>query len=94
MDLPKPAKDLADARFNIRPYMASLGAFQTARDIYLGLSGATASIQAIDRDSHVRIVETVISVYDRADWVADLDVLLLYESAVKGSEFVKRSELE
>ncbi|KAK3346926.1 hypothetical protein B0T25DRAFT_460056 [Lasiosphaeria hispida] len=44
----------------------------------------------IDRDIHVRIVETVISVYDRADWVADLDILVLYESTLRGNEYVKR----
>jgi hypothetical protein len=47
---------------------------------------------SIDRDMHVRVVETIISVYDRADWVADLDVLLLYEPNLRGNEFVKRFE--
>jgi len=45
---------------------------------------------SIDRDIHVRVVETVISVYDRADWVADLDVLLLYEPKIHGNRFIRR----
>ncbi len=47
---------------------------------------------SIDRDTHVRVVETIISVYDRADWVADLDVLLLYSPKLRGGEFVRRFE--
>jgi hypothetical protein len=47
---------------------------------------------SIDRDMHVRVVETIISVYDRVDWVADLDVLQLYESRLPGNTFVKRLE--
>lgn len=47
---------------------------------------------SIDRDMHVRVIETIISVYDRADWVADLDILQLYESRLRGNTFVKRLE--
>jgi hypothetical protein len=47
---------------------------------------------SIDKDMHIRVIETIISVYDGADWVADLDVLLLYESHLRGNEFVKRLE--
>ena len=45
---------------------------------------------SIDRDMHVRVVETIISVYDRGDWVADLDILLLYEFQIRGHEFIRR----
>ncbi|KAM5346222.1 hypothetical protein ACJ41O_009227 [Fusarium nematophilum] len=45
---------------------------------------------SIDRDTQVRVVETVISVYDRGEWVADLDVLALYEPALAGYEYVRR----
>ncbi|KAK4446806.1 hypothetical protein QBC34DRAFT_145493 [Podospora aff. communis PSN243] len=45
---------------------------------------------SIDKDIHVRVVETVISVYDRTDWVADLDVLLLYEPAMPMNRFIHR----
>ncbi len=45
---------------------------------------------SIDSDMHVRVVETIISVYDRADWVADLDVLLLYGTHTKENKFVRR----
>ncbi|UPL01886.1 hypothetical protein LCI18_013279 [Fusarium solani-melongenae] len=45
---------------------------------------------SIDRDTQVRVVETVISVYDRGEWVADLDVLALYDPALAGYEYVRR----
>ncbi|KAK0716824.1 hypothetical protein B0T26DRAFT_675244 [Lasiosphaeria miniovina] len=45
---------------------------------------------SIDRAIHVRVVETVISVYDRGDWVADLDVLILYQPTLYGNRFIRR----
>ncbi|KAI0444481.1 hypothetical protein F4803DRAFT_572970 [Xylaria telfairii] len=47
---------------------------------------------SIDCDIQVRVVETIISVYDRSEWIADLDVLLLYEPGLRGHVYVKRSE--
>ncbi|KAK5652311.1 hypothetical protein OQA88_10661 [Cercophora sp. LCS_1] len=47
---------------------------------------------SIDRDIHIRVVETVVSVYDKGDWVADLDILLLYEPILRGNDYVKRLE--
>ncbi|KAJ3568353.1 hypothetical protein NPX13_g6449 [Xylaria arbuscula] len=45
---------------------------------------------AIDRNIQVRVVETVISVYDRSEWLADLDILLLYEPGLRGHGYIKR----
>ncbi|KPM44962.1 hypothetical protein AK830_g1627 [Neonectria ditissima] len=47
---------------------------------------------SIDKDTQGCVVETVISVFDRGKWVADLDVLLLYEPTLAGHAFVKRLE--
>ncbi|KAJ2996572.1 hypothetical protein NUW58_g935 [Xylaria curta] len=49
---------------------------------------------SIDRDIQVRSVETVISVYDRSEWLADLDILLLYEQGLRGHEYVKRLDTD
>ncbi len=44
----------------------------------------------IDKDIHIRVVETIISVFEKGEWVADLDVLALYEPTLSSYRFVDR----
>ncbi|KAI9172791.1 hypothetical protein HJFPF1_02305 [Paramyrothecium foliicola] len=43
---------------------------------------------SIDNDVH--FVETIVSVYEKSEWVADLDVLLLFEPLLSGYQCVRR----
>ncbi|RYP14753.1 hypothetical protein DL765_006168 [Monosporascus sp. GIB2] len=43
---------------------------------------------SIDNDVH--FVETIVSVYDKSEWVADLDVLLLFEPLLSGYQRIRR----